>query len=125
MTNADIPQPSRCDEIADTPHLITLGKYTIDGTKITARQSMRIWDTVLRARRGELYADDEMFYDVFAIVSAQNPGVEEIDFLEAGNMIELETFIGDVVTYAIRTYKPLLQRHPELFLDAPANQPEK
>ena len=125
MTSSSTPvnKETHVEELSDAPHIVSIGNISIDINRISARDSSRIWDIIIRASKKQ--ADEEELIPVIVdIIAKQTAYCTLEELLDEGTMEELQAFVGDVVKYTMRTHKPILQRHPELFRDAPTETKE-
>lgn len=126
MTSSSTPvnTDTHVEELQDTPHIVSLGNISIDISRVSARDSSRIWDIIIRSSKKQADAE-ELIPVIVDIVDKQTSYCTLEELLDAGNMEELQQFVGDIVKYTMQMHKPILQRHPELFRDAPVKQTEQ
>lgn len=126
MTGSSTPvnTDTHVEELQDTPHIVSIGNIRIDISRVSARDSSRIWDIIIRSAKKQ--ADPEELIPVIVdIIAKQTAYCTLEELLDEGTMEELQAFVGDVVRETMRMHKPILQRHPELFRDAPVKQTEQ
>lgn len=119
-TESDTHQSTHIEEISAPPQIIKLGKVKVDVERITARDSCRMWDIIMRAQTGEA-TDEEIIPVILDIVKKQNQEMSRDDLLDEGNIQEVAAFIASITKATLRTFTPILQRHPELFRVTPAD----